>query len=108
MSSSVYSINKGVNKPLEFRGLKAQYIAWLAIGLVVLLLLFSALYLLGISMLICLPLILVLGSALFYTVFRLSHKYGRYGLLKKAARKSLPRTIRVQRRQTFYDLQQKQ
>ncbi len=24
--SSVYQINKGINKPVEFRGLKAQYI----------------------------------------------------------------------------------
>ena len=29
--SSVYTINKGVNKPIEFKGLKAQYIAYLAV-----------------------------------------------------------------------------
>jgi len=27
--SSVYKINKGINKPIEFKGLKAQYIAYL-------------------------------------------------------------------------------
>jgi hypothetical protein len=35
--ASVYQINKGVGKPIVFRGLKAQYIAYLAVGLVVLL-----------------------------------------------------------------------
>ncbi|MBC7536286.1 MAG: DUF4133 domain-containing protein, partial [Ferruginibacter sp.] len=25
MSNSVYQINKGINKPIEFKGLKAQY-----------------------------------------------------------------------------------
>ena len=106
MNNSVYTINKGVNKPLEFRGLKAQYIAYLAIGLVLLLLSFSAFYLLGVSMMICLPLILVCGSILFFSVFRLSHKYGQYGLLKKAARKRTPQTIRINSRKIFFDLNQ--
>nr|WP_262712406.1 DUF4133 domain-containing protein [Arachidicoccus ginsenosidivorans] len=35
-----YEINKGVNRAIEFRGLKAQYIYYLAVGLAVLLLLF--------------------------------------------------------------------
>ena len=34
-----YTINKGINAPLVFKGLKAQYIAYLAVGLVVLLVL---------------------------------------------------------------------
>ena len=32
MSNSVYKVNKGINKPIEFRGLKAQYIWWLGGG----------------------------------------------------------------------------
>lgn len=35
MSNSVYQINKGINKPIEFKGLKAQYIWYLGGGLVI-------------------------------------------------------------------------
>ena len=47
MASSIYGINKGINKPIEFRGLKAQYIWYLAGGLVGLLVLFAILYISG-------------------------------------------------------------
>ena len=33
MANSVYKINKGINKPIEFKGLKAQYIWYLGGGL---------------------------------------------------------------------------
>jgi hypothetical protein len=42
-----YSINKGINKPIEFKGLKAQYIGYLGGGLGYLLVLFAILYLIG-------------------------------------------------------------
>src|SRR4051812_23212639 len=45
----IYQINRGVNKPIEFKGLKAQYIGYLGGGLVVLLILFAILYLIGLS-----------------------------------------------------------
>ena len=49
MANSVYKINKGINKPVEFRGLKAQYIWYLGGGLVILLILFAILYVIGIN-----------------------------------------------------------
>ncbi len=42
--SSVYAINKSINKPVEFKGLKAQYIWYLGGGLLFLLILFAVLY----------------------------------------------------------------
>ena len=101
MANSIYQVNKGINKPIEFQGLKAQYIAYLAGGLVGLMLLFAILYISGISILICLPLILVLGTTLFMSVYRYSHKYGQYGLLKKAAKQSLPNYIRFHTSKVF-------
>jgi hypothetical protein len=99
--ASIYHINKGVNKPIEFKGLKAQYITYLAIGLVILLLLFSAMYILGINLFICIVTIAISGTALFMIVFRLSHKYGQYGLLKKAARRYVPAAIKARSRKVF-------
>ena len=44
MGNSVYSVNKGINKSIEFKGLKAQYIWYLGGGVVALLILFAILY----------------------------------------------------------------
>jgi hypothetical protein len=98
---SVYQINKGINKPIEFKGLKAQYITYLAIGLVILLILFAAMYILGVNLFICLLITVILGTALFLGVYRLSHKYGEYGLLKKAAKRYVPTAIKFRVRKSF-------
>jgi hypothetical protein len=71
-----YPINKGINRPMEFKGLKAQYIGYLGGGLVGLLVLFAVLYLIGMAVSLCILVIAGAGSLLFYQVFGLSHKYG--------------------------------
>ncbi|RKR80687.1 uncharacterized protein DUF4133 [Mucilaginibacter gracilis] len=102
--NSIYQINKGINKPIEFQGLKAQYIGYLAAGLVALMILFAVLYISGVPTLVCLPLILLLGTTLFLMVYRYSHKYGQYGLLKKAAKRNIPASIRFRSRKLFTQL----
>ncbi|TKC04225.1 DUF4133 domain-containing protein [Pedobacter frigoris] len=102
--SSVYQINKGIGRPIEFRGLKAQYIGFLAGGLVGLLLLFAALYICGLNLYICITVIGGLGTALFMTVIRMSHKYGEYGLLKKNAKRSIPSALVSRSRKLFTHL----
>jgi uncharacterized membrane protein HdeD (DUF308 family) len=87
--ASVYQINKGVAKPIMFRGLKAQYIAYLAVGLVLLLISFAVLYICGVSLLVIVPLIGLLGFSLFFGTFRLSHRFGEHGLQKFFAKRSL-------------------
>ena len=94
MSNSVYQINKGINKPVEFRGLKAQYIWWLGGGLVVLLILFAILYICAVNIFICLFIIVASGTALFIYVYRLSHQYGEFGLMKKMASRAVPKVIK--------------
>ena len=94
MSNSVYEINKGINKPVEFRGLKAQYIWYLGGGLVTLLIVFAILFICGVNIFICLGLIVVLATFLFIYVYKLSREYGQYGLMKKIAKKAVPHTIK--------------
>jgi hypothetical protein len=106
MATSVYRINKGINKPIEFKGLKAQYIWYLGAGLVGLLVLFAILYITGVNMFICLALILSLGTLLFVFVFRLSHRYGQYGLMKAAAKRSIPQHVTGNGRKIFLELKQ--
>ena len=104
MSNSVYKINKGINNPIVFKGLKGQYIGYLAIGLLVLLILFAILYVVGVNIFFCLGLVLALGVLLFITVFRLSDKYGRYGLTKKLARRNVPEYLKGSSRKIFIRL----
>ncbi|NQX56808.1 DUF4133 domain-containing protein [Pedobacter panaciterrae] len=102
--ASVYHINKGVSKPIVFKGLKAQYIAYLAVGLVLLLLGFVLGYLLGAPLFVLLPLVLSLGFALFFFVFRLSHRFGEHGLMKYVAKRGLPSRIVFRSRRVFTGL----
>ena len=54
MAEKVYHINKGINRPIEFRGLKAQYIGYLAACAVGTMVGFGVLYACGVS-LVCTP-----------------------------------------------------
>lgn len=98
-----YQINKGINRPIEFKGLKAQYIGYLAGGLVALLVLFAVLYLTGVPVVLCAVIIGGAGGGLFYHVFRLSHRYGEHGLMKKNAGRYLPAGLRFKSRKIFYE-----
>lgn len=92
--NSVYTINKAINKPIEFKGLKAQYIWYLGGGLVTILILFAVLYICGTNIFICLSIAVCLGSFLFMYVYRLSRTYGEFGLMKKMANKAIPKVIK--------------
>ena len=101
MATSIYKINKGINKPIEFKGLKAQYIWWLGGGLVVLMILFAIMYIIGVNSFVCVGLILIAGTFLFIYVFRLSNRYGEYGMMKKAAKRGIPKTVKCSSRDIF-------
>jgi Domain of unknown function (DUF4133) len=99
MSISVYKINKGINQPLVFKGLKAQYIWCLGGGIMVLMFVFSILFIIGINAFICVALILIAGLYLF-----ISNKYGEHGMMKKIAKRRIPDCIRSYSRKHFVDL----
>ena len=88
-----YEINKGVNRVIEFRGLKAQYIYYLAIGLAVLLVAFSISYIAGVPVYLAVPVVLLAGAGLFAGVYRYSYQYGAYGLMKALAYRQVPSAI---------------
>jgi hypothetical protein len=96
MANSMYEINKGINRSIEFKGLRAQYIGYMCAGLVVLLVLFAVFYLLGVSVMVCAVIVGVLGIALFQIVYSMNKKYGEYGMMKKSARRAVPKVVRIQ------------
>ncbi len=107
MTTSVYLINKGINKPILFRGLQSQYILYAGAILVGDLILFALLHVAGLSPWIDLPLALALGATGILTVYHLSHRYGVYGMLKRRAARCLPQALRSRSRQPFIHLQKR-
>ncbi|SKC85163.1 DUF4133 domain-containing protein [Ohtaekwangia koreensis] len=105
--NSVYKINKGINKPIEFKGLKAQYIGYLGIGILLLLIIFAILYISGLNMFVCLGVILLLGTLLFLGIYRLSDTYGQHGLVKKLAKRNIPEHLECPSRKIFLRLSAK-
>lgn len=104
MQTSLYQINKGINKPVEFRGFKAQYIWYLGAGLLGCLIIFAILFICGVNTFVCLGLILVLGAIMVSYVYKLSHTYGQYGMLKKMAKRSIPKVVKTYSRKEFTGL----
>ncbi|PIF34548.1 uncharacterized protein DUF4133 [Flavobacterium sp. 9] len=101
MNNSVYQINKGINQSIEFKGLKAQYIWYLGGGVIVLMILFAILYIIGLPSIFCVVLIGATGGILIYKIYKMSNKYGEYGLMKTLARKQIPKKIKVNSRRIF-------
>lgn len=63
-------------------------------GLVILMIIFAILYIAGINIFICLIIIFSAGTTLFMYVYKMSRTYGQYGLMKKIARKAVPKVIK--------------
>ena len=104
MSSSVYSINKAINKSIEFKGLKAQYIWYLGGGVVGLMILFAVMYIIGIPSLICIAFIGAAGAFFVFKVYRMSNTYGEHGMMKALAGRKVPKHIKVYSRSVFIGL----
>ncbi|HEY4208045.1 MAG TPA: DUF4133 domain-containing protein [Puia sp.] len=100
----IYPVNRGVNRSLEFRGLKAQYVWWLAAVVVGDMIGFGVLRLAGLNLYGCVLIILGLGGLGITRVYALSRKYGRYGLMKRKARRALPAGLLCKSRKVFIQL----
>jgi len=101
MPTQVYAINKGINKSVQFKGLKAQYIWYLGGVVVGGMIVFAILYISGLSAYIWIPLIGGLGAVGVSRVYRMSRQYGEYGLMKKRAQAGVPKVIHARSRRLF-------
>ena len=88
-----YPINKGIGRPVEFKGLKAQYLFIFAGGLLAAFILFVILYMAGAGQWLCIGFGVVSASATVWLTFRLNAKYGEHGFMKVQARSSHPKYI---------------
>ena len=88
-----YFINKGVNKPAEFKGLQSQYLFIFAGGLLGTFVVFIVMYLVGVNQWVCIFTGLVLAFIVVWLTFSLNRKFGRFGLMKVQATRTFPRRI---------------
>ena len=88
-----YTINKGIGKSVEFKGLSAQYLFVFAGGLLAVFVLFVILYMIGIDQWVCIGFGVVAASTLVWLTFNLNAKYGEHGLLKLGAKRQHPRYL---------------
>lgn len=93
-----YPVNKGIGRPVEFKGLKAQYLFVFAGGLLAVFILFVILYMAGVSQWVCIGLGVTAASAVVWLTFRLNAKYGQHGLMKLGAARMRPRYLLHRRR----------
>lgn len=93
-----YAVNKGIGRPAEFKGLKAQYLFIFAGGLLAVFLLFIILYMAGVNQWVCIALGVALALGLVWLTFQLNNRYGRHGLMKLLAMKGHPRYVTSRRR----------
>lgn len=101
MQNSVYALHRGINQPMIFKGLKAQYILYMGIGALLLLIAFTLLYVLGLSTWLNLGMTLGLAGGWIALMYRMSNRFGPYGLMKRWARVRLPRALSVSSRKSF-------
>jgi hypothetical protein len=99
-----YQLNRGIGQPLEFRGLKAQYLGHvvaLSVGLFVLM---GMMHMMGMPPFGIVFSVFGLGGWALRRLYRLSNTYGQHGLMKKRARRDLPDALVSSSRQLFIQL----
>ena len=93
-----YSINKGIGRHAEFKGLKSQYLFIFAGGLLAVFIVFVVMYMAGVNQWTCITFGVISALILVYGTFYLNKKYGEHGLMKAQARRNHPRFIINRRR----------
>jgi hypothetical protein len=90
---AAYTVNRGIGKPAEFKGLKSQYLFIFAGGLLGLFVVFVILFMAGVNQWVCILFGVTAASMLVYITFHLNTKYGEHGLMKAQARRNHPRYV---------------
>ena len=88
-----FSINKGIGRTVEYKGLKAQYLFIFAGGLIVDFVVFVIMYMCGVPQWFCIGFGGMSAFVLVWLTFHLNAKYGQYGLMKLTGVKYHPRYI---------------
>lgn len=88
-----YTINKGIGRMPEFKGLTSQYLFIFAGGLLGVFFLFVVMYTAGVDQWICIGTGVVSALIIVWLTFALNARYGEYGLMKAFALRNHPRYV---------------
>jgi hypothetical protein len=99
-----YDLNRGINKPVEFKGLVGNNIYFLVAGIGLTFALFVTMYMLSVPLLFTILITFTLGGGMWAGVFALNRKYGEHGLMKASARRSSPKYITNRQSRLFQHL----
>lgn len=94
---SAFPVNKGVGKSVEFKGLRAQYVIYAVVGIVLSFVVFFVFsFIIGQLAALIVGLVSMIVSVC--AVVYMNGKFGEHGLSKYYAAKALPRRIAYNRR----------
>ena len=93
-----YSVNRGIGRSAEFKGLKSQYLFIFAGGLLGLFVVLVVMFMAGIHQGVCIFFGVAAASTLIYGTFQLNGKHGEHGLMKTMAKRNHPRYVINRRR----------
>lgn len=104
MSEEIYKINKNIDRPLVFKGLKDQYIYYYLAVVIISFILFGVLNSMGVGTLYTLLITGVVAFAGIKGVTIISDRFGKDGLKKYMAKKKIPEYLQVETRGYFTNL----
>jgi len=98
---TVFKVHRRVNAPVEFKGLKGQYILYAGASVIACMVLFAILYIAGVNSYLCLLLCFGIGALCIGRAFHLSQRYGIYGWRKKRSARGSPKALRSGSRSVY-------
>lgn len=98
---TVFKVHRRVNAPVEFKGLKGQYILYAGASVIVCMVLFAILYIAGVNSYLCLLSCFGIGALCIGGAYHLSQRYGVYGWHKKRRARASPKVLRSGTRQVY-------
>lgn len=94
---ATYLVNRGVGKPIEFFGLRSQYVVYL-VFLVLLTLLISFILLILLNAMVALSIGIIAFLLAICSCFKLNNTFGEHGLMQLMASKKVVKHISVTKR----------
>ena len=94
---ATYQVNRGVGKPVEFIGLRAQYVIYL-VFLVLLVIIFSFILNILLNVISTILIGIIAFLLALCSCFKLNNTYGEHGLMQLMASKKVVKHISVTRR----------
>jgi hypothetical protein len=101
---TVYKMHRRVNAPVEFKGLKGQYIFYAGASVIAAMLLFASLYIVGVNSYVCLVISFGIGGMGIGAAYHLSQRYGVYGWRKRQRARAAPKALKGGSRRQYLQL----